>query len=62
MMVDYKASDSDEIELSGTIPPGQTYLIVGRSTGRDTTKLPDGRIISAIESAVRCFSILMGSS
>ena len=48
MMVDYKSSKlSDQIDLSGTIPPGQTYLIVGRSTGRDTTKLPDGRIISA---------------
>ena len=46
MMVDWEDNYSETVNLSGKIPPGQSYLIVGRSTstGRDTTKLPDERI------------------
>ncbi len=48
MMVEYEDSPlSYHVDLSGTIPPGQSYLIVARSTGRDATELPDDRIKDA---------------
>ena len=45
MMVDWDAGEYvEDVELDGIIPPNQTYLIVGRETGRDTTELPEHRI------------------
>ena len=39
-------SNVEDVELDGIIPPNQTYLVVGRETGRDTTQLPEHRIKS----------------
>ena len=47
MMVDWDDGEfAEDVELEGIIPPNQTYLIVGRETGRDTTELPEHRIKS----------------
>ena len=44
MIADWAGAYSDKVDLKGTIPPGQSYLIVARETGRDTTNLPEDRI------------------
>ena len=47
MMNGWDGKYTDHVDLSGTIPPGQTYLIVSRKTSRHNTELPDGRIVEA---------------
>ena len=42
-MVEYSGEFVEEIKLSGTIPPGQTYLIVAHRSS-DDTNLPRERI------------------